>query len=161
MMRRHALRPAVPPLMITYCQISVRDRAYDLEKELRNRVLRLPLGLRLSEQDVRDEDKQIHLAAVDEQGKVVGCALIAFEGNSARIRQMAVEEAFRGKGIGTELVRRAEEVVRGRNIRTVTLHARVSAREFYEKLGYTAASGVFTEVTIPHVEMAKNLRMRE
>jgi len=47
--------------MTTYRQISTHDPEYALEKELRNRVLRLPLGLHLSEQDMRDEDEQVHL----------------------------------------------------------------------------------------------------
>ena len=42
--------------MISYRQITTLDREYSLEKELRNRVLRMPLGLHLSEEDVRDED---------------------------------------------------------------------------------------------------------
>jgi predicted GNAT family N-acyltransferase len=143
--------------MITYRTISTQDHEYTLEKELRNRVLRSPLGLRLSEQDVRDEGEQVHLAAMDEQGNVVGCALIAFDRNTARIRQMAVEEAYRSRGIGTELLRRAEDAVRTRKVRSVTLHARLSARGFYERLGYTAVSEVFTEVTIPHIAMQKDL----
>jgi predicted GNAT family N-acyltransferase len=143
--------------MIIYRRIRVQDHEYELEKGLRNRVLRLPLGLVLSEQDVREEDQQIHLVAMDSRGQVVGCALVAFNQNAARIRQMAVDESCQGQGIGTELVRRAEEAVRARNVRAVTLHARVSARGFYECLGYTATSEPFMEVSIPHIAMEKNL----
>jgi N-acetylglutamate synthase-like GNAT family acetyltransferase len=143
--------------MITYRHITTLDPEYDQEKDLRNRVLRMPLGLVLSEQDVCDEDVQLHLVALDGQGHVIGCLLIAFSGDSARIRQMAVEETYQGKGIGTELIKQAEHDARARNIHTVTLHARVSARGFYERLGYTATSGSFTEVTIPHVAMEKKL----
>jgi predicted GNAT family N-acyltransferase len=143
--------------MITYRQISTRDPEYSLEKELRNRVLRLPLGLELSELDVRDEDSQVHLVAMDERGRVIGCVLIALSGNVAKARQLAIDEKSRGQGIGTELMKRAEQAIPARNIRTVTLHGRVTARGFFEKLGYTAVSEVFTEVTIPHIEMQKDL----
>ncbi len=143
--------------MITYRRISVRDPEYELEKQFRNRILRLPLGLVLSEKDLSGEDGQIHLAALDSTGQMLGCALVMFYGNNARIRQMAVEESCRGQGIGTELVKLAEETIRARNVRTVILHARATARGFYEKLGYAAASGVFTEVSIPHIAMEKNL----
>ncbi len=37
------------------------------------------------------------------------------------------------------------------------MHARLYARGFYERLGYRAASDIFTEVTIPHIEMEKML----
>jgi N-acetylglutamate synthase-like GNAT family acetyltransferase len=143
--------------MITCRQISTQDREYALEKELRNRVLRMPLGLTLSEQDLQGEDGQFHLVAVDEPGRVIGCVLAVFMENRAKVRQIAIEEAYRGRGIGTRLLQDIEQAVRSKNIGTVTLHARVTARRFFEKLGYTAASGVFSEVTIPHIKMEKVL----
>ncbi len=144
--------------MITYRQISTADREYETEKALRNQVLRAPLGLALSEADVRGEEKQIHLVAVDESGAVVGCVLIAPLGDgTARIRQMAVQERFRRKGIGAGLMAQAEKIARGLPVRKVTMHARVSARGFYERLGYRAASDFFLEVTIPHIAMQKTL----
>lgn len=143
--------------MITYRQISTHDREYDLEKELRNRVLRLPLGLHLSEQDTFDEEEQIHLVAMDVRDRVIGCVLVAFSGDVAKARQLAIDDDHRGQGVGTELMKRAEEAILVRNVRTMTLHGRVTARGFFERLGYTAQSGVFTEVTIPHIEMHKDL----
>jgi hypothetical protein len=143
--------------MITYRRISTRDREYDREKELRNRVLRLPLGLSLSEQDLRGENEQIHLVAVNDGGAVIGCVLVAFSDDGAKIRQIAVDGPYRGRGIGSELLLRAEEAVRNRNIGTVRLHARVHARGFFEQRGYMAVSKIFTEVTIPHIAMEKDL----
>jgi predicted GNAT family N-acyltransferase len=143
--------------MIAYRHISTRDPEYLLEKELRNRVLRRPLGLELSEADLRGEDEQVHIAALDDAGRMIGCVLVAFTGEQAKIRQIAVDDAYRGRGVGAELMRHAEEAARARNFSTAVLHARVTARPFFEKLGYAAVSGVFTEVTIPHVEMRKDL----
>ena len=40
----------------------------------------------------------------------------AFYEEMAKIRQMAIEESYRSRGIGTELVKRAETAVRARNI---------------------------------------------
>jgi len=143
--------------MITYRQITTTDQEYDQEKVLRKRMLRDPLGLPLSEQDIRDDDKQVHIVALNDTGDVVGCVLVLFIGDSARIRQMAVAGQFQGKGIGTELLRRAEESIVDHNMHTAILHARVSVRCFYEQRGYIATSGFFTEVTIPHIEMKKEL----
>ncbi|NTW67697.1 MAG: GNAT family N-acetyltransferase [Nitrospirae bacterium] len=143
--------------MITYRQISTHDREYAVEKELRNRVLRKPLGLMLSEQDLQGEDEQAHLVAMDGTGTVVGCVLIAFTEKGAKIRQIAIEERYRGRGIGTKLMKGAEQIVRDRDLGAVTLHARQTARRFFEKLGYAAVSDVFIEVTIPHVKMEKIL----
>lgn len=143
--------------MIIYRQISTQDPEYNQEKELRNRVLRMPLGLRLSVNDVRGEDTQIHCVALGSQGQVIGCVLVAFYEALAKIRQIAIEASYRNQGIGTELMKCAEKAIRARDVHRVSLHARVSAREFFERLGYTATSEVFTEVTIPHITMEKEL----
>jgi N-acetylglutamate synthase-like GNAT family acetyltransferase len=143
--------------MIAYRLIDPAGKEYAQEKDLRNRVLRLPLGLELSAADTAGEDRQVHLAAMDERGRVIGCVLMAPAGGSARIRQMAVAEACRRRGIGTELMRRMEATARGMGIRRLTMHARLSALGFYERLGYRTVSEVFTEVTIPHREMEKAL----
>ena len=144
--------------MITYRPITTADREYDAEKALRNRVLRAPLGLALSETDVRGEENQTHVVAVDECGNVVGCVLIVppVEG-IARVRQMAVEGAFRGKGIGAGLMAQAEVAARAFSAGKLTMHARLSARGFYERLGYRAVSDVFMQVTLPHIAMEKVL----
>jgi predicted GNAT family N-acyltransferase len=144
--------------MITYRQISTADREYGAEKKLRNEVLRAPLGLALSETDVRGEEQQIHLLALDESGEVVGCVLIVPGGDgTARIRQMAVAGSERGKGIGAGLMAQAERIARAAAIRKLTMHARLEARGFYERLGYRVTSDVFLQVTIPHVVMEKKL----
>jgi N-acetylglutamate synthase-like GNAT family acetyltransferase len=143
--------------MISYRFITTQDPEYILEKELRNRVLRRPLGLELSEADLCGEDEQVHIAAVDDAGRVIGCVLVAFTGEQAKIRQIAVDEAWRGKKIGPELIHRAEAAAREQGLDRVTLHARVVSRGFFEKLGYRTASDIFTEVTIPHVKMEKDL----
>ncbi|MBN1438533.1 MAG: GNAT family N-acetyltransferase [Anaerolineales bacterium] len=144
--------------MITYKQITTADPEYASEKDLRNRVLRLPLGLVLSEDDVRGEDSQIHWVAADDGGRVVGCVLLAFPGGgTADLRQMAVDPACRGRRIGAGLMERAERTARERKLSKVTLCARLFARGFYERLGYRALGKVFTAVTIPHIRMEKEL----
>jgi predicted GNAT family N-acyltransferase len=144
--------------MITYRTITTKDPEYAAEKDLRNRVLRLPLGLTLSEADLSGEDAQIHMLAVDGTGRLVACALMVIAGDgTARLRHVAVEEASRGRGIGAGLMASAEETARARGIRKIILHARVYARGFYERLGYRAEGEEFTEVTIPHIVMEKNL----
>ncbi len=144
--------------MITYRELSTRDPEYEQEKDLRNRVLRLPLGLCLSGSDLAGEEQQLHLAALDSTGRVVGCVLAALCGDHARIRQIAVEEAWRGRGIGAELLRRIESKVLARGITRVELHARAAAEGFFRRQGYEVLSGVYSEVTIPHVTMGKTLR---
>ena len=144
--------------MTTYRTITTNDPEYDLEKDLRNKVLRMPLGLLLSEDDTRGEDEQVHIIALDGKSRVVGCVLVAIYGAAGRVRQMAVEESMRKRGIGGELLQRAEQAAADAGVHTLTLHARYSAKGFYEHRGYHSVSDVFTEVTIPHVSMEKVLK---
>ncbi len=144
--------------MIIYRSITTADPQYEAEKDLRNRTLRLPLGLTLSDKDISGEEKQTHLVAVDDAGTVVACLLLVLPGDgTARLRQMAVDESRRGRGIGAGLIEYAEQTVRGLGAGRMTMHARVYARGFYERLGYRAVGDIFTEVTIPHIEMEKDL----
>jgi ribosomal protein S18 acetylase RimI-like enzyme len=144
--------------MIQYRRITTADPEYAGEKDLRDRVLRRPLGLALSEKDTADEDRQIHWAALDDSGKVVGCVLLALPGDgSARARQMAVDECCRGIGIGAALMAEAERTAREGKLVKITMHARLTARGFYERLGYRTVGEVFTEVTIPHIAMEKRI----
>jgi N-acetylglutamate synthase-like GNAT family acetyltransferase len=120
--------------------------------------VRTPLGLALTEADLCGEDRQVHIVALDDDEQVKGCVLVAFSGDSARIRQIAVASGYQGTGMGRELMLLAEQAIRARGRQTVMLHARITARGFFEKLGYHAVSGVFTEVTIPHIVLEKTLR---
>jgi predicted GNAT family N-acyltransferase len=144
--------------MITYRNITTADPEYSSEKALRNRALRVPLGLTLSDADIAGEERQIHLVALDDAGAVVACVLLVIPGDgSAHIRQMAVEERFRNRKIGAGLIAYAEQTARGMGIRKIRMHARVYAHGFYERLGYRAVGDEFIEVTIPHIEMEKAL----
>jgi len=51
----------------------------------------------------------------------------------------------------------AENIARDRGYKTLSMHARKNATGFYEKMGYKVASDEFTEVTIPHYVMEKEL----
>jgi GNAT superfamily N-acetyltransferase len=70
---------------------------------------------------------------------------------------MAVGSALQGKGIGRVLMNFAENIARDRKYTRLTMHARKSAVGFYEKSSYRICSDEFTEVTIPHFVMEKEL----
>jgi GNAT superfamily N-acetyltransferase len=125
--------------------------------ELRDAVLRRPLGLKLSAEDVAGEAEQVHLLAFDETG-VIGCLLLVpGEDGSIKMRQVAVAERAQRRGVGSALMARAEALARERGFRVMTLHARRGAVPFYERAGYRVEGPEFVEVTIPHSKMVKVL----
>ena len=134
---------------------------YALALALREAVLRQPLGLSLSEEELSDDKLRTHFCAV-ENGEVVGCvSLRPLDDGSLQLKQMAVREERRLAGIGAALVARAEAWARDRDMATMMMHARIGAEGFYARLGYRTEGPIFEENTIPHVKMTKRLGAQE
>lgn len=130
---------------------------YEQMKQLRQDVMRTPLGMVLSDSDIEGEAMQILIAAFE--GKtMLGSVIFKPLGEGViKLRQMAVSDASQGKGVGKQLVRFGEELALTQGYTTVDLSARVSAQVFYEKLGYTAYGEAFEDVGLPHIMMTKTL----
>jgi predicted GNAT family N-acyltransferase len=124
---------------------------------LRNEVLRLPLGLILSEKDTSTDTTDVHFGAFIDS-KLVGCLMLrANSPTQVQMRQVAVDPGFHGKGIGRKLVEAFEKRAREIGAREVVMDARQTARNFYEKLGYSTTSDQYIQSTIPHFKMCKAL----
>ncbi|GAB2666158.1 GNAT family N-acetyltransferase [Flavihumibacter cheonanensis] len=126
--------------------------------KLRDEILRKPLGLSFSQEELMQEKDQILIGAFDDD-KMLGCCMLVNEGDGVvRLRQMAVNNNLQGKGIGRALMNFAENIARDQGFKRLTMHARKTAVGFYEHLGYQISSEEFEEVTIPHYIMEKRLR---
>ena len=143
--------------MIEVYPIAHGSKTYNQTVELRRRVLRQPLGLDFSDEELVNESDEYHFAALN-SGDLVGCLiLVPSTSGEVKMRQVAIEPAVQGKGIGTLLVEESERFARSNGYTKMTLHARETAVPFYERLGYTVVGDVFEEVTIPHYRMSKSL----
>jgi ribosomal protein S18 acetylase RimI-like enzyme len=124
---------------------------------LRLAVLRTPLGLSFTEDELQRESASLHLACHDGQN-LVGClALVPLPDGEIKMRQVAVAPETQGRGIGRSLVDASETLARHRGFTLMTLHARTTAVPFYERLGYETVGDEFEEVTVPHRAMQKRL----
>lgn len=134
------------------------SREYHQMIKLRDEVLRKPLGLSFSQDELLQEAHQLLIGAFDDD-KMLGCCMLVDEGDGVvRLRQMAVNNTLQGKGIGRALMIFAENIARDQGYKKLTMHARKTAIGFYEHLGYQISSTEFEEVTIPHFVMEKRLR---
>ncbi|HTE08886.1 MAG TPA: GNAT family N-acetyltransferase [Flavitalea sp.] len=125
--------------------------------QLRNEILRRPLGLKFDPSELEKEKDEILIAAFEEE-KMLGCCMLIKSGPDAvRLRQMAVLPTLQGKGVGRALMQFAENIARDMGYKRIMMHARKTATGFYEKLGYEVTSDEFEEVTLPHVVMEKRL----
>jgi ribosomal protein S18 acetylase RimI-like enzyme len=125
--------------------------------QLRNDLLRRPLGLNFTPEELEKEKEEILIGAFEEEKMLGCCMLIRQDPATVRLRQMAVLNNLQGKGIGRALMQFAENIARDRGFHKITMHARKTAVGFYEKLGYRVCGEQFEEVTIPHYVMEKLL----
>ena len=131
--------------------------SYNQMIELRRAVLRLPLGLDFTEEELESEAEDAFCCAIDEKG-VIGCLVLTKNSDDlVRMRQVAVSPELRGLGIGRLLVNYSEVLASMRGYSTMTLHARSHVVSFYRRLGYDVHGGEFVEVGIPHFRMSKAL----
>lgn len=130
---------------------------YEQMVNLRNEILRKPLGLSFSREELEKEKNEILIGAFEEDLILGCCMLVKILPTECRLRQMAVTNTLRGKGVGKAMMMFAESIARDRGFKKMTMHARASALGFYEKLGYTQIGGEFEEITIPHYIMEKEL----
>jgi predicted GNAT family N-acyltransferase len=125
--------------------------------DLRMRVLRIPLGLDLTEEQLVAEDTDAHLVAI-EADRVVGCLVLTPKsGDIVKMRQVAVEPELQGSGLGTKMVAASEDWALQNGYQRIELSARDTAVPFYLKLSYETVGDPFVEVSIPHRKMEKEL----
>jgi ribosomal protein S18 acetylase RimI-like enzyme len=133
------------------------SKEYQQMVQLRNEILRKPLGLEFTPEELEKEKDEILIGAFEEEKMLGCCMLIKVDKSTVRLRQMAVLNNLQGKGIGRALMQFAENIARDRGYRKIIMHARASAIGFYEKLGYQVSGTQFEEVTLPHYIMEKRL----
>jgi GNAT superfamily N-acetyltransferase len=131
---------------------------YQKMVNLRFEILRKPLGLVFTDEDLKKEKDDILIGAFEDDRLLACCILTKTEPHTVRLRQMAVQHNLQRKGIGATLMNFAENIARDRGFRYLIMHARDTAVGFYEKFGYKIQGDLFYEVTIPHYVMVKKLR---
>ncbi|UAY51715.1 GNAT family N-acetyltransferase [Ferruginibacter albus] len=138
-------------------QIDYGTKEYKQMVDLRFDILRKPLGLSFSDEQLVKEKDDILIAAFDDED-MVGCCILSPTGNGAlRLRQMAVQKKLQGKGIGESILSFAETLARDKGYKTIMMHARNTAIGFYERFGYKVNGDQFIEVNTPHHIMEKRL----
>ncbi len=140
---------------ITYREIIYQSGDYDQTLRLRHEVLRAPWGQSIAEDDLSGEAGDFIYGAFDGPA-LVGMATYLDRGDpTVRLRYMAVDPAYRGRGIGSHIARVFEERARASGRKGIKLMARASAVPFYEKLGYHISGEPFVpdHIQIEHVWM--------
>ena len=144
---------------MTFREIEFGSDDFRKECDLRNEVLRAPIGLYLYDEDLDQEKLQIHFGLFDQCEALLACVIaVPLSSTNAKIRQMAVHREHQGKGHGRRIIHEMEDHLARRGFAHLIMHARITAVGFYTKLDYAKVGHQFMEVGIPHVRMEKYIQ---
>ena len=94
----------------------------------------------------------VHVLAEDEQGRAIGTGRLLPD---AHIGRMAVLAGWRGRGVGSALLRALIAIAEERGMREVVLNAQLQAMEFYRRHGFVAEGEPFLDAGIAHQRMRR------
>ena len=110
---------------------------------------RVPAELEMDERDAGC----VHAIAFD-GARAVGTGRLLPDGHIGR---MAVLKAFRGQGVGGEILEALVEAARRRGEREIVLSAQTHALAFYRAHGFEAFGAEYEEAGLPHQDMRRAL----
>lgn len=141
--------------------IIYESQEYTQMVDLRYKILREPLSLTFTKEDLLKDKHDILIGCFNEKDNtLVGCCILTpITLVTLQLRQMAVDSQYQqhNLGIGSQLILFAEEFAQVKGYQYIYLHAREVAVYFYKKHGYTIESDKFKEVGITHFEMLKKI----
>jgi len=115
----------------------------------------------IEEQNVPEElewdeidERCYHVLAFAADGTPIGTGRLLPDGHVGR---MAVLKAWRGKGVGSAILKMLLDLARKEGLKSVRLHAQTHAAGFYARHGFKATGKEFMEAGIPHRAMTIKL----
>lgn len=119
--------------------IPVRHEVFIVEQAV-------PSNLELDEFDA----VSTHVVAYSIANEALGTGRLLPDGHIGRV---AVLKAWRGRGIGWQIMQALMQQARRQGLRRVELSAQYHARSFYEDMGFQAEGGIYMEAGIEHIAM--------
>ena len=138
---RHAINPNFLPMALKMIQYGSKE--YEQMLALRHQMLRKPLGLVFSKEELAKEENNILIGCFDDDEIEGCCMLVETSKKEVRLRQMAVLAGLQGKGIGRVMMLFAENVARDRRYQKIIMHSRLSSIPFFEKSQFLTPSVSF------------------
>jgi predicted GNAT family N-acyltransferase len=151
------MKPRVPQVEIRWAGSAAEVQSAQMVRE---RVFCVEQGVPRSEEVDGLDDRALHVLALEPEHQVIGTLRLMFAGDVAKIGRVAVERAWRRRGIASRMLDAALALARQRGCREARLASQLEATALYERAGFIVASEPFVEAGIPHVWMRRSLRSR-
>lgn len=145
---------------ITFKIIEHNSPEYRAAVSLREEILRKPLGLTFSQEELEREKNHVHIAGFMGT-EVIATAVLVPEEDIFKMQRVVVREVLQNKGMGSHMMTFCEEYARTHGFKEIYCYSRNSAVPFYLKNKYEPEGVYFNEDTIPHLKMWKVLKEKE
>lgn len=150
------LRQKLSQPSITFKIIEHVSPEYKIALHLSEEILRKPLGLTFSREELEQEKDYIQVAGFIDDEVIATVALVP-EGEILRMRRVVVRDDLQKQGIASAMMKFCEDYALKNEFKEIYCHARETAVPFYKKNYYLPEGDYFEEQTIPHRKMRKIL----
>ena len=108
--------------------------------------------------DEFDGDKSKYIVLLDDEYPIATCRFYGISESRALIGRVVVLPEYRGKNLGSRVIREAEKWIRELGYTEIAIDSRLEAVGFYEKLGYNRLNNeVFKSWKFDCTRMIKKL----
>ncbi|MEF3310255.1 GNAT family N-acetyltransferase [Paenibacillus sp. GYB004] len=133
------------------------EMCLNLRREVFVKEQSVPEELEVDQWDVLGTECR-HILILSDGEAAATARLIRYDAQTAKMQRVAVRSALRGQGYGRIVMEALEKLARELGFSRSLLDAQVTARPFYERLGYEAVSEeLFYDAGILHVRMTKTI----
>lgn len=129
--------------------------------ELIEQACRLRYEIFVEEQKVpaeierdKEDETACHVGVIS-NGEVIATGRLVIRGNEGQIGRMAVQKAWRGKGLGEKVLLKLIEIGKAKGLKKIILHAQIQVIDFYSKFGFVPVGEFFEEAGIIHRKMER------
>lgn len=144
--------------------IKYGSEEYNKTLELRNEVMRKPLGRSIYDEDFSCEAGQVIIGAFETNSLfsnlLIGCGVLSYQGDNVwMVEYLCVDKILQKKGVGSALMQCMEKIAMDRGATKMIMHSRISAMDFYQRFGYVQKGEIFHKEIAPggHILMEKEL----
>ncbi|WP_313128787.1 GNAT family N-acetyltransferase [Anaerocolumna sp.] len=145
--------------LYTVEELEFGSKRYEQTLLLRDKIMRKPLGLSIKNDDLSYEQQAAVFAVFDGE-TILGTGVLIFEGEAtAKVRFLCVEPNLQKSGIGRAILESMEKRSLQHGIKKICLESRVTAKDFYKKLGYQEYGEIYlmNQAPVEHIRMQKIL----
>lgn len=145
-------------MLIRFKIVDFDSPEYHETLKLRNEVMRKPLGLTLSADDVKFDHKRTHIAGYFNDNLICACSLGIFHQKICHIFSFCVKQEYQNQGIGRQLMSYAEKYAQDKGVQRLYLEGRKAASPFYSKCGFVKCGHEYIDMNIVHQDMRKDIK---